>query len=314
MMIKRIASILLSIAIAVFSCFSVFAASAVDISKPCSLTVSFAPNGERAQNVRFNLYHIANYNKNGIFVLTEKYKSLPIDVQKTSTDHLRKLITTIDGYIAANKISADKSGVTDENGVASFANLKAGMYIVRGEKFSSSSGTYKPATFMVTLPSENSKGNLNYNVTSEPKWESESVGYVNLEVLKLWDDDSNPNRAKSVTVELYVDGILFDTVVLDGASNWRYRWYNLPANHEFLVREKNVPAGYSVTVEKQGNRFVITNSKTDNVDSPSDGTTSDDTKLPVTGVLWWPVPVLICLGLVLLILGFSRRRIDNEIK
>lgn len=38
----------------------------------------------------------------------------------------------------------------------------------------------------------------------------------------------------------------------------------------------------------------------------------DDPTLPQTGVLWWPVPALLAAGLVLIIIGFVRRRTGDE--
>lgn len=49
----------------------------------------------------------------------------------------------------------------------------------------------------------------------------------------------------------------------------------------------------------------------DNPNNPSNPNPPSDTKLPQTGVLWWPVPVLLAAGLVLLIVGCVRRR-END--
>ncbi len=46
-------------------------------------------------------------------------------------------------------------------------------------------------------------------------------------------------------------------------------------------------------------------------ETKTEPTTPDEEKLPQTGLLWWPVPVLICLGVVCLIIGALRRKNDE---
>lgn len=47
--------------------------------------------------------------------------------------------------------------------------------------------------------------------------------------------------------------------------------------------------------------------------TPDDGITPNDSeKLPQTGQLWWPVPILSVLGLLLLVYGIDRRRKERE--
>lgn len=45
---------------------------------------------------------------------------------------------------------------------------------------------------------------------------------------------------------------------------------------------------------------------------PTSGSSSGNTKLPQTGQLWWPVPVLLCMGLVCIIIGLIRRREEQD--
>ena len=45
-----------------------------------------------------------------------------------------------------------------------------------------------------------------------------------------------------------------------------------------------------------------------NPSTPSNPSRPGQPTLPQTGLLWWPVPVLICAGLLLLLLGLLRRK------
>ena len=47
-------------------------------------------------------------------------------------------------------------------------------------------------------------------------------------------------------------------------------------------------------------------------DTPSGGSGGSSGRLPQTGQLWWPVPVLIAAGLLLIVLGVFRRRRGNR--
>ena len=71
---------------------------------------------------------------------------------------------------------------------------------------------------------------------------------------------------------------------------------------------------YTVSVTQEGITFVVTNTGgqpgSDVPPPPNPGT---GTKLPQTGLLWWPVPVLAVAGLAFLALGAAfRKKKDHE--
>jgi len=168
---------------------------------------------------------------------------------------------------------------------------------------------------------------------------------VKRKVLKIWEDECHPNRRpREILVQLLRDGVVWDTVILNEENYWRYTWEELDAGHDWLVVEQ-VPDGYRVAVTRVGITFAITNSCDEphpptepsepteptsptEPDKPSEPTTptgptkpseptspTDSTepeippeKLPQTGQLWWPVPVLLCAGVFLILMGVLRRR------
>lgn len=174
---------------------------------------------------------------------------------------------------------------------------------------------------------------------------------VTRKVLKVWDDAGCEGlRPESVTVYLLRNGQVYRTVTLSAANNWRYTWTGLDAACQWTVAEQR-PQGYEVSITQAGVTFVVTNSRTpdqpdtpdtpvtpdspdhpDSPDSPDHPSTPDtpdtpvqpdhpstpdtpDTPvqptLPQTGQLWWPVPVLLCAGLGLIVVGLVRRRGDE---
>ena len=128
---------------------------------------------------------------------------------------------------------------------------------------------------------------------------------VTRRVQKRWDDIGyTRKRPASVTVELLNNGLVYDTRNLTAANKWQYTWENLPARDKngkenvWTLREIE-PTGYTSTVKTEGDTFIVLNSY-------------KGTKLPQTGQLWWPVPLLCAAGLTLLAAGLvlKKRRGD----
>ncbi len=116
-------------------------------------------------------------------------------------------------------------------------------------------------------------------------------------VNKIWDDKGyEKKRPSSITVILLKNGTDYDKQSLTAETGWKYRWEKLPIYDEtgkeieWSIRE-GVVSGYSSSVSVNQDRFTLTN-------------TVDKSRLPQTGVLWWPVPILVLTGLVFLSVGF----------
>lgn len=101
-------------------------------------------------------------------------------------------------------------------------------------------------------------------------------------VQKVWDDKENYSNArpKNVTIELYADNELIDTVEIDETLDWTYTWRGLNTLNEegnkieYTVKEKSVD-GYSMEITGDMTTvFVVTNSY--------EGTGGDDPENPKT--------------------------------
>ena len=125
-------------------------------------------------------------------------------------------------------------------------------------------------------------------------------------VLKRWNDAGyEQKRPDSVSVTLLKDGAVYDAKTLTRTDGWQNTWRDLPRYNPdgseivWTVTESPVP-GYTASVQQSGSTFILTN-------------TLDRQKLPQTGLLWWPVPVLAAAGLLLLIFGaLSKRKNGHE--
>ena len=67
--------------------------------------------------------------------------------------------------------------------------------------------------------------------------------------------------------------------------------------------EKRTPEGYTVSVNREGNTYLMTNTCTGRppMDPPEE-------HLPQTGQLWWPVAPLALAGMVLFGIGWQLER------
>ncbi len=149
------------------------------------------------------------------------------------------------------------------------------------------------------------KNGITFTVTNTytPTTTDDTVKRV---VTKVWDDKGyESNRPKSVQVTLLQNGTAYDTVILNEANGWLYTWEKLPKygedgkEYNWSIQETAV-SGYVSSVKQNGYTFVLTN-------------TLDKQKLPQTGVLWWPVPLLAVGGMAFLIVGaLSRKKKEHE--
>ena len=99
----------------------------------------------------------------------------------------------------------------------------------------------------------------NYVVTNTHIPETKDI-----EVFKEWNDDNNRDgiRPKSITVDLYANNALKQTVVINN-TNWRYTFRNLPVYNNgnkinYTVRERNVNR-YTTNIRNINNEYIITN-------------------------------------------------------
>lgn len=120
--------------------------------------------------------------------------------------------------------------------------------------------------------------------------------FLRRSVMKVWNDTGyEDERPESIQVYLLRNGEKHDTRTLDESSQWQTVWENLPARDQngneinWTVQEEEIP-GYHVGYTEMGEHILITNS----IIKPN---------LPQTGLMWWPVPVLAALGLLMLVLG-----------
>ena len=311
---KRILSLMLCLvcALALLPTRSA-AVSAIDTGRETALTVSYTDAGAPVSGVPFEIYYVAAAGADGTFTLSGDFKDYPVRINGLSAEGQRALAGTLAAYVDRDGLSPYDSGVTNSQGLLYFPNqrrsMSTGMYLVVGRTHASDGRVYTTEPIVVTLPTQ-VDGKWEYKVIVEPKHSAEdqkpSDETVSRTVQKRWSDTGYENkRPASVTASLLKNGEEYDTVRLDAEGGWQYTWEELPhydaegKEISWTLREVSVK-GYTSSVTQTGDIFVLTN-------------TYDKTKLPQTGQLWWPVPLLAAAGLGLICVGLSmRKREENE--
>lgn len=302
----------------------------IDTGETASLTIRYDWEG-----VSFRLYRVAEVSPYGEYTLTGDFKDYPVSLEQSSQAGWRALAATLEAYAVWDSLTPLDQGTTDSRGRLTFAPLAAGLYLVTGERHSDGSYSYTPEPFLVSLPGLDGEDEWLWNVTASPKYDRDPEpddGTIRRKVLKVWNDGGDRSeRPSEIVVQLLRDGVVWDVVRLSERNNWSCEWRDLAPGHVWLVVELEVPEGYTVTIDREGITFVITNTRTPEVpdtpppegpgpDGPDEPTLPDQPGTPVTpgqpskpilpqtGMLWWPAPLLACAGMGLVLAGWLLRR------
>ncbi len=286
----------------------------INIDEPVSLTVSFRHETEAIPNASFAVYRIADVSDDAVFTPADDFKMYPVSFENLDTAGWNALSNTLAGYVLRDKPAAAAKGRTDADGILTLSELKTGLYLVTGESCIVGSNVYIPQPFLICLPNLTTEDVWEYDVPAEPKYDLREnppqPSTVERRVLKVWDGDGDgAARPKEITVQLLRNGSVYEEVTLSRENSWRHVWEHLDASFEWSAVEKDVPKDYTVTVTREGVSFLITNTFAGAVNPPVD---PDDPKLPQTGQLWWPVPVLAFMGIVLFFAGFALKKRNED--
>ncbi len=108
--------------------------------------------------------------------------------------------------------------------------------------------------------------------TYTPPTPTPTPSYTTFTVNKVWNLQAGQTAPSSVQVQLYKNGVLYDTQSVTAAQNWTYTWASLPLTENgsiinWTVQEVNPDNAYQVSILSSANSATITN--TPNALSPS---------------------------------------------
>lgn len=246
------------------------AAGKIVTDQPVDLTISFKDGAKAIPRAHFVLYKVADVNEFTDMTLTadfEAYRGVVSglsELNDLSQEQWAALASTLKGYAVNDELPPTAEGETDSDGLLPVPGLEVGLYLVIGERATTSDYyVYYPVPFMLFLPADNSARNVwDYAVTSAPKFTRDYCppdDDITRKALKKWEDDGYETiRPAEVTVQLLMDGRVYDTKTLNKDNNWRCSWSKLDPDHEWEVIEKPIE-GYTVSIVRNGVTFVLTN-------------------------------------------------------
>lgn len=238
-------------------------------------------------DMKVSLYRVADEN----YKLTGVFSNYSVDLKQD----VQGAANALENRILMDGIETDAYATSDSSGKARFSGLESGIYLVVGKEVESNGVFYMPQVSLVSL-----SGDLSVDLKYETSNKASRI-----HVLKVWKKDNKKSRPKSIEVCLLrSDGIVIDKVKLNSDNQWSYTWDSLSTLYTYSVMETSVPSGYKESCTREKDTIVLTNTGSDKY-----RVEKKDEVLPNSGQLWWPVPVLLFVGLVLFGLG---RHLKNE--
>ena len=307
--INRIVAVLLSVmAMFLLLPMQALAAGSIDLSHAHSLTVTAVYAQNPISGMKFDAYLISTVDECGELTVLDRYRDFAdeLDIRGKNDEAWRQMAQVLAREISLDmNLKPSRSAVTDADGVAKFADISMGLYLIVGNGVEKDGYVYSTSPFFVMLPEQDLSSNTwNYHVVANAKPGQEPVK-ADYEVIKVWKDDCHKDqRPKSIAISLICDGEVCDTITLPHNGAWSYTWKDLDTNHQWTVMEKKEQGYKDPDIQQEGNTFIVTNTCSKPTTPPQPGKPT----LPQTGQLWWPVPVLIAAGLLFVVIGLVRRR------
>ena len=271
----------------------------------CTLTLSYGYESLAVSHVPVKLYRVAEVSADFQYTLTAAFAPSGLTLNGIQTNGEWNVIrTTLEAVAVSNGIAPDGTGVSDQNGQISFSDLKTGLYLAVSGQAENQNCRF--ASALIALPGLGEDGTWQYQLTVAPKPEGfppeEQGKEIELKILKLWKGDENTkDRPSYIEVEIFCDGKGVETVKLSDENDWFYSWLAEDNGEVWTVAERDVPKGYTVTVEKREGIFVLTNTHepTEPDDTPKTGDSAN---------IMLYVLLMILSGSGLIVLGAAGKR------
>lgn len=276
-------------------CTNILSVNALDFIKKGSIEITLIEKEEQTKinGAELTIYKIADAkeeNHNLVFEYVSELSDCKVSLDNLDNDNISEEI---------NKCLNDSvKGISlvTEDGKVNFEDLDLGLYLVKQTNKVEGYSVITP--YLVMIPRV-INDEWTYNVTSKPK--TDIIRVIDLKVTKVWNKansniNSSINLPKEIEIELSKNGEVIDTVKLNSANNWEYTWKDLEKSDMYNVREVNVPKGYTVTYQKEGNLFIVTNT----------------TSLVQTGNMPWLVEVIGGIGLIFIVISLIYNKNEQK--
>jgi hypothetical protein len=292
-----------------------YAATNTNASGNRRMIIDCQYDGEPVEGEQCDIYKVAKVSEDGSIAWTDDFENYQVDHRLLTDENNQDLAETLTGYALRDNLESCYSGISDEEGLVTInideEEFDDGYYLVVQGPNVTDEGLYSADSSLIDVSWDDME---NGTLELTPKIrlalvDDYPVG-MDMTAIKIWedDDDSASARPESIEVQLLQDGEVYDTQTLSKDNNWRYTWSQLDPMSEWRIVEKDVAQGYVVTSATEDNVCSVTNTYEKTENKPQQATTSSGTtgKLPQTGQVWWPVPILFAAGFIMMIVGLLR--------
>lgn len=293
-----------------------YAADMGDKDKGIALTVVYQEGGKAVASAPVQLYKIASMDKNFQITADPTFAGFKDAIENEHTSW-NILAVSLLKHIQSENIPCDDETIITTSGSALFptgeSSIEPGVYLLHCPNYRYNNKIYYASPVIISLPNYRADGQLTNLVTANIKYYSALDLPIKLVVEKKWSDAGyTEKRPERITVDLLKNGKVVSgaEVELSSKNSWKAGWTDLDPVYDWDVQERAVngyTADYSVSpVEDYVKTITITNKYQTSGNGSGSGTSSGKPpqKLPQTGQLTWPIPVMIVTGSVLLALGW----------
>ena len=255
-MIKQGSAVALALTLALSAMIlpQVRAATAIDMTKECSVSFELDTTGTGSFDeltdlaVPISLYQVATVNEYGEYTANAGFESLKLDAISSETTAAEWEQKAADAMaILGEDTAADYSTViAEEETAASIHNVEMGMYLVVADEVQSAYYTYSFTPYLLAVPNnyyyDNGSDDWIYNITSGLKPE-QTERYGDLVINKTLSSYNATLGDASFVFQVEATGLNGDTVYSDVVS------LVFDAGAQVTVTEVYSGASYSLTAD-----------------------------------------------------------------
>jgi hypothetical protein len=249
-----------------------------------SLTIHCTSEDTVIRGMRWNCYRVADAADS--ITLQGDFAAYPFSLHEMTTSALQDAADTLENYAVLDGIAPLQSAASNAQGIVSFSGLETGWYLLTGTAMWIAQVKYIPSPMLVKVTASSVSGKAVEDVESYAKFrlmQRRSYEEQTYQIQKIWENDEYYRgvRPDAITMNLYCDGVLYDTVSLSEENDWRYQWSGSP-NSEWRVKEVSVQEEYTVVYRSNTIQLAVVNSCVlayTNSTEPAATTTSTDSTL-----------------------------------
>ena len=170
---KFLIRIIGAILTAMLSVMPVFGITRIETDRTCSLKIQAVHNQVILSEMPFSIWRVASVSETGEFTLAGKFAACGEDINGISdASKWKAKAEKLEGWAAQKKVEPEAKKLTDQAGKTEFTGLNSGLYLVGSSQVTIDGKEYKSAAFLIALPNESAdQAEWIYAVTAEAKTE-----------------------------------------------------------------------------------------------------------------------------------------------